>query len=185
VISRQWRGLARPDQADNYIEHLRSETFPALRRLAGFIDASILSRRLAEGVEFLIVTRWSSLAAIEEFAGSDPEAAVVPANVASMMLEYDRRARHFEVAERRRCAKAEVSSTGVTPVDCDLRSPIPARGVPRGTPNGQLLWPRPARPAGQHLAGRSTWNIGGSSTAGHLLSGTESSRTCLACVAWA
>jgi heme-degrading monooxygenase HmoA len=99
VISRQWRGLARPDQAQNYLSHLRSETFPALRTIAGFIDVSILSRPITGGVEFLIVTRWRSLEAIVKFAGSDPEAAVVPAHVASMMIEYDQRARHFEVIE--------------------------------------------------------------------------------------
>jgi hypothetical protein len=35
--------------------------------------------------------------AIAKFAGSDPEAAVVPAKAAAMMIEYDRRVRHFEV----------------------------------------------------------------------------------------
>ncbi len=30
-------------------------------------------------------------------AGSDPEAAVVPAEVAALMIDYDRRVRHFEV----------------------------------------------------------------------------------------
>jgi hypothetical protein len=34
-----------------------------------------------------------------KFAGADPEVAVVPARVAQMMIEYDRRARHFEVVE--------------------------------------------------------------------------------------
>jgi heme-degrading monooxygenase HmoA len=99
VIARQWRALARPDQAQNYIEHLRGETFPALRRIPGFVDASILSRQLADGVEFLIVTRWRSIEAIMKFAGADPEVAVVPGRVAQMMIEYDRRARHFEVVE--------------------------------------------------------------------------------------
>jgi len=99
VISRQWRGLARMDQAQNYVRHLRSETFPALQRIPGFVDASILSRRLAGGIEFLVVTRWESLEAITRFAGSDPEVAVVPASVAQMMIEFDQRARHFEVAE--------------------------------------------------------------------------------------
>ena len=99
VISRQWRGLARASQADNYLRHLRTETFPALRKLPGFVSASILSRRLGEGVEFLIVTQWESLEAAAGFAGPDPEAAVVPAEVAAMMIEYDRRVRHFEVIE--------------------------------------------------------------------------------------
>jgi heme-degrading monooxygenase HmoA len=97
VISRQWRGLARSNQAQNYVKHLRTETFSALRKIPGFVDASILSRTLGDGVEFLVVTRWESLDAIAKFAGADPEAAVVPAEVAAMMIDYDRRVRHFEV----------------------------------------------------------------------------------------
>jgi heme-degrading monooxygenase HmoA len=81
------------------VKHLRNETFPTLRGIPGFVDASILSRHIANGVEFLIVTRWDSLAAITKFAGSDPETAVVPAEVAAMMVEYDRRVKHFEVVE--------------------------------------------------------------------------------------
>jgi len=99
VISRQWRGLAQSSQAQKYVRHLRTETFPALRNLPGFVDASILSRSLGAGVEFLVVTRWESLDAIASFAAPDPEAAVVPAEVAAMMIEYDRQARHFEVVE--------------------------------------------------------------------------------------
>jgi heme-degrading monooxygenase HmoA len=97
LISRQWRGLARPDQAAAYELHLRSDTFPALRSIEGFVDATILRRTLLNGVEFLIVTRWTSMAAIERFAGADVEAAVIPDTVRSMMLEYDRRVRHYEV----------------------------------------------------------------------------------------
>jgi heme-degrading monooxygenase HmoA len=99
VISRQWRGLAHANQAENYIRHLRAETFPAVRKLPGFVDASILSRPVAGGIEFIVVTRWESLDAISKFAGADPEAAVVPAKAAAMMIEYDQRAKHFEVIE--------------------------------------------------------------------------------------
>jgi heme-degrading monooxygenase HmoA len=99
VISRQWRGLAQPNQAQNYVKHLRTVTFPALRELPGFVSASILSRRVGDGIEFLVVTQWDSLDAITRFAGADPDAAVVPAEVAAMMIEYDRRVRHFEVVE--------------------------------------------------------------------------------------
>jgi heme-degrading monooxygenase HmoA len=77
--------------------HLQVETFPALPKISGFVDASVLSRPLGAGIEFLVVTRWESLDAIAKFAGADPEAAVLPANAAAMMIEHDRRARHFEV----------------------------------------------------------------------------------------
>ena len=65
MISRQWRGLARANQAENYVAHLRTESFPSLRKLPGFVSASILSRPQADGVEFLVVTHWDSLDAIE------------------------------------------------------------------------------------------------------------------------
>ena len=97
MISRQWRALAHPNRAQDYVKHLRSETFPALQKIPGFVNASILSRPLGAGIEFVIVTSWDSMDAIAKFAGSDSEAAVLPAKAAAMMIEYDRRARHFEV----------------------------------------------------------------------------------------
>jgi heme-degrading monooxygenase HmoA len=97
VISRQWRGVAHSHRAQDYARHLQTETFPALRSIPGFRDASLLSRRTAAGVEFLVVTRWDSIDAIVKFAGGDPEVAVVPATVADMMIEYDPRAQHFDV----------------------------------------------------------------------------------------
>jgi heme-degrading monooxygenase HmoA len=99
MISRQWRGLAHSNRAKDYVEHLRRETFPALQKIPGFVDASILSRPFGAGTEFVIVTRWDSMDALAKFAGRDPEAAVVPANAAAMMIEYDRRARHYEIIE--------------------------------------------------------------------------------------
>jgi heme-degrading monooxygenase HmoA len=79
------------------VEHLRTETFPAIRKLPGFVSASILRRAVPEGVEFLIVTNWASVEAIHAFAGANAEAAVVPQKVHDMMVDYDRLVRHYEV----------------------------------------------------------------------------------------
>jgi hypothetical protein len=97
MISRHWRGLARSNQAQNYVEHLRTETLPALRALPGFVSASILSRSFADGIEFLVVTQWRALDDILQFSGADLDAAVVPPEVVQMMLDYDRRVKHYEV----------------------------------------------------------------------------------------
>jgi heme-degrading monooxygenase HmoA len=99
MIARHWRGIAKREFADAYVEHLHSETFPQLVQLPGFHDASILRRDVEQGVEFLIVTVWKSLDAIRSFSGNDPENAVVPAKVQQMMIEYDRRTRHYEVVD--------------------------------------------------------------------------------------
>jgi len=97
MISRHWWGLARAAFAEAYEEHLQSETFPAIRKLPGFVSASILRRSVPEGVEFLIVTNWLSVEAIRAFAGPNAETAVVPQKVQDMMVDYDRMVRHYEV----------------------------------------------------------------------------------------
>ena len=97
MISRQWTGLAKAECADAYVEHLHHETFPAIRRLPGFVSASIHRRSMPAGIEFLIVTTWDSLDAIRAFAGDDVTRAVVPEAAQAMMIQYDQTVRHFEV----------------------------------------------------------------------------------------
>jgi heme-degrading monooxygenase HmoA len=98
MISRHWKGIAKREEADNYVAHLKRDTFPKLASLPGFVRASILRRAVANGIEFQVVSVWDSLRAIEAFAGVDAEAAVVPAVAQAMMVEFDRRAAHYEVA---------------------------------------------------------------------------------------
>lgn len=100
MISRHWRGLVRPDQARAYEKHLLELTLPELKEIPGFVDVALHRRRFKAGVEFLVVTRWGSMEAISKFAGTDIEAAVVPAEVDAMMIEYDRRVQHFQVVEQ-------------------------------------------------------------------------------------
>jgi heme-degrading monooxygenase HmoA len=99
MIGRLWRGLTRPEEAEHYVEHLRRQTLPRLRELPGFVGVSILRRQVDRGAEFVVVTRWESLQAIERFAGSDYTVAVVPPEVQRMMIDYDRSVRHYELIE--------------------------------------------------------------------------------------
>jgi heme-degrading monooxygenase HmoA len=99
MIARHWRGLAKHAHVDHYIAHLRRETFPTLATIPGFLDATILRRSMEPGVEFVIMTHWQSLEAIQQFAGQDSEVAVVPENVQNMMIDYDRIVRHYEVVD--------------------------------------------------------------------------------------
>jgi heme-degrading monooxygenase HmoA len=96
LIARQWKGVAKPGQADAYIEHLERETLPALTRLAGFVHAAILRREVEDGTEFQVQTIWRSLDAIKAFAGDDVEAAVVPPAAQALLTRYDRRVFHYE-----------------------------------------------------------------------------------------
>ena len=99
MISRQWCGIAKSSEASSYIAHLRRDTFPKLLLIPGFIGASILRRPVGDGVEFRIVTTWDSMDAIAEFAGENPERAVVPENARVMMATYDRTVNLYEIVE--------------------------------------------------------------------------------------
>ena len=96
MISRHWTGVAKKEKANEYILHLQNETFKQIQMIPGFISARILQRELNDGIEFLIVTEWESIAAIKQFAGEDPDLAVVPQPVKDMMIRHDRKVRHYE-----------------------------------------------------------------------------------------
>jgi heme-degrading monooxygenase HmoA len=81
------------------VEHLRTDTIVQLSKIPGFVNVTILRRNMQQGVEFLIVTNWQSMEAIEQFAGRDHEIAVVPERVQEMMIEFDRQVRHYEVVD--------------------------------------------------------------------------------------
>ncbi|HEY3178619.1 MAG TPA: antibiotic biosynthesis monooxygenase [Casimicrobiaceae bacterium] len=99
MISRHWKGIAKPEFADRYVRHLKDETFPQLASLAGFVRATILRREVAVGTEFQIVTLWNSLSSIEAFAGANVDNAVVPPEVQAMMADYDRSVVHYEIVD--------------------------------------------------------------------------------------
>jgi heme-degrading monooxygenase HmoA len=103
MVSRHWKGIAKREYANRYVAHLKSDTFPKLASLPGFVRASILRREVPSGTEFQVVTVWHTLQAIRAFSGADIEAAVIPPVAQAMMVECDRRATHYEVAYTFEC----------------------------------------------------------------------------------
>lgn len=99
VVSRQWRGVVKPGLADDYVRHLQRETFPAMVRLPGFVNAMVLRRDVEDGTEFQVITIWRSLKAIEAFAGDDVTRAVVPPEAQALLVRYDDRAVHYEIVQ--------------------------------------------------------------------------------------
>jgi heme-degrading monooxygenase HmoA len=98
MISRHWKGVTKPGQAEAYVRHLRREIFPALAAIPGFLHASILKREVNSGTEFQIVTVWESLSAIAAFAGQQLDVAVVTDRAQAMLSSYEQRVAHYEVA---------------------------------------------------------------------------------------
>jgi heme-degrading monooxygenase HmoA len=100
MIERHWKGIAKKERANEYVDHLLNETFPQIAAIDGFSAAKILNREVKEGIEFLIITEWKTLDAIKKFAGPAFEKAVVPTIVRDIMIRYDDVVSHYETSLR-------------------------------------------------------------------------------------
>lgn len=99
MIARLWSARATQAQVQAYLKHFSGNVAPALHKSKGYVGHTVFARESSDSVEILVTTYWQSMAAVEAFAGPDREAAVVAPAAAALLLEYDRRARHYEVAQ--------------------------------------------------------------------------------------
>ena len=99
MIIREWRGRAASARAADYPVHFRSSVVPELLHLPGFLGAQLSQRDIAGHIEFLVLTRWQSLAAIRAFAGGAIERAVVEPGAVAALVDFDPLVRHYEVIE--------------------------------------------------------------------------------------
>ncbi len=97
MIARLWSAHTTPAQAPAYVDHLRTHVLPAVRQVDGYAGAMLLERAVSDAVEIIVVTWWRSLDAIRGFAGADLEEAVVAEEAASLLTQFDRRVRHYEL----------------------------------------------------------------------------------------
>jgi len=99
MIVRSWRGRALSSNSNAYIEFFKRQVLPILRAIDGFAGASLLKQDRPNDVEFLVLTRWTSLDAIRAFAGDDIRKAVVEPEAAALLASFDPTVEHFEVVE--------------------------------------------------------------------------------------
>ncbi|HEV2197625.1 MAG TPA: YciI-like protein [Candidatus Acidoferrum sp.] len=98
AILRHWSARATEAQLPKYLEHFSNNVLPELRSVSGFLGVTVSVRHGTNEAEIFIETTWRSLEAVRAFAGSDVEAAVVAPEAAALLIDYDRRVRHTEVA---------------------------------------------------------------------------------------
>ncbi len=70
---------------------------PTARKVDAYAGAMLLERGTSEAVEMIVITLWRSLDSIRGFAGADLEAAVVTDEAVSLLTQFDRRVRHYEL----------------------------------------------------------------------------------------
>jgi heme-degrading monooxygenase HmoA len=99
MITRMWRGWTADANADAYERFLRSELFPEVAKLPGFLGARILRRRVEGEQEFVTLTMFESLDAVRAFAGEDYETPVIEPEAQRLLSRYEDRAVHYATVD--------------------------------------------------------------------------------------
>ena len=97
TILRRWSARTTESQLPGYLAHFSKNVLPELRRVPGYLGATVSTRRIESEVEVVVETSWRSLESIRSFAGPDVEAAVVGEQAAALLTSFDRRVRHSEL----------------------------------------------------------------------------------------
>lgn len=93
-----WRGWTRPEHADRYEAHYRGEVVSELAQVPGFRGARLLRRTAGQETEFVSLTFFDDLEAVRGFAGDEHERAVVAGPAREVLIRFDDRVVHYEVA---------------------------------------------------------------------------------------
>lgn len=108
MIVRFWSARTTQAWFPEYLRHFTENVLPSLRRVEGFLEARVLTQSDGVVVQFIVETLWTSLEAIDRFAGPDREAAVVAEEALHLLTSYDRHVRHY-VVEKREVGQAETA----------------------------------------------------------------------------
>lgn len=97
MITRVWSGTtATVGDGDAYECLLRENVLPGIRRVAGFLGATVLRRDVPDGVEFVVLTRFESLDAVRRFAGPEYHVPVIEPEARALLARWDERAAHYD-----------------------------------------------------------------------------------------
>jgi heme-degrading monooxygenase HmoA len=97
MVVRFWSARTTQVRFPDYLTHFNKHVLPSLRAVEGFLEARVISQSDGVVVRFIVETLWSSMEAIDRFAGPDREAAVVAVEAVHLLTSYDHRVQHYLV----------------------------------------------------------------------------------------
>ena len=96
AVVRMWTGVVRTEDRSAYAGYVERTGMAEYRATPGNLDAWLLTRDLGDGrTEITTVSRWESLEAITNFAGTDLDRAVYYPEDDRYLVERDDRVRHY------------------------------------------------------------------------------------------
>jgi heme-degrading monooxygenase HmoA len=97
MLARIWKGAARAQDADAYVQYLEGTGFSEYQATPGNRGVLPLRRIAGDRAEFVLVTFWESETAIRRFAGEDIGRAVFYPEDDRFLVERDEHVDHYDV----------------------------------------------------------------------------------------
>ena len=113
LIARHWRGWTQTQNADIYENLLKDRILPGLKSISGCRGGYLLRSDGTDEVEFVVISFFDSLAAVQRFAGPDYSVAVFEPEARKLLSRIEPTATHYEV---------RVDTTSSSPMDSSLMS---------------------------------------------------------------
>jgi hypothetical protein len=97
MITRLWQGHTTHENADAYESFIRTEIFPKLQEVRGFLGGKLLRRNLFQEVEFVALTHFDSLDSVRAAAGDEYGCIIIPETGRKLLSRFDQRVAIYEV----------------------------------------------------------------------------------------
>jgi heme-degrading monooxygenase HmoA len=97
MIARHWRGWTKVENAGAYEALLKEKVLPALKSNPGYLGGYVLRRDVSDGVEFVVINLFDSLAAVQAFAGPNYSVSVFEPEARELLAKVEPLAFHYEV----------------------------------------------------------------------------------------
>lgn len=97
MITRLWQGYTTPENADAYESFIRTDVFPKLLEVRGFINGKLLRRELFQEVEFVAISHFDSLDSVRAAAGEEFGYIIIPEAGRKLLSRFDQRVAIYEV----------------------------------------------------------------------------------------
>jgi hypothetical protein len=97
MIARLWRGWTSFENAEAYERLLREQVLPGLKLIDGYQGGYILQQEAHNEVEFVMMTLFDSLEAVQAFAGFDYIVPVFEPEARLLLSKVEPVAHHYEV----------------------------------------------------------------------------------------
>ncbi|HVR77448.1 MAG TPA: antibiotic biosynthesis monooxygenase [Acidimicrobiia bacterium] len=97
MIVRIWRGWTRPEDCEAYAQYIKETGLADYSATPGCQGAHLVSRRDGDLTEFLAISFWDSVEAVQAFAGDEIGTAVFYPEDDRFLVERETVARHYTV----------------------------------------------------------------------------------------